>query len=213
MSFKSKIYTAVIAFSLAVIVAVIAARRIEEVWFNPYRNSQEFDAEEEAGYYPFLDEAEKAPQGEAARDRMLIAADDEEAYVPEKQMQKPFFGGQIDLPALAKEQEVYIHAEINEDRFKSGEDASLNFGESYNDEPELKRFFNDMRKALGEDAISGKLSPQELTDRILNNPQTRKILLEYSKDPKIMQITEDILKETRKPQDGAARGSGDTSGL
>lgn len=217
MTFKSKIYVAIIAFSLAVIVAVLAARRIESVWLKPAYSEESEDIQlEEYFYYPFINEAEKAAQSDTQEplpDRMVIALEEDEAYVPEKQMQKPFFGGQIDLPALAKEQEAYINAqsasprEISPDQFKNNEELELRFNNGYENDPELQRFVRDMRRAMGEDITNTQLSPQEMMDKILNNPQMRKILLEYSKNPKIMQIAEDLIKDAEKRAQNGSKGA------
>ncbi len=209
MSLKSKIYIAIIAFSLAVIVAVLAARRIESVWLKPAASeeSEEEAQSEDNFYYPFINEAAKAAQSDEEvplPDRMVIALEEDEAYVPEKQMQKPFFGGQIDLPALAKEQEAYINsqggaaADIGQEKFKNNERLELSFN-NYENDPELQRFVRDMRRAMGEDLSNTQLSPQEMMDKILNNPQMRKILLEYSKNPKIMQMVENIIRNDTIP--------------
>ncbi len=207
MTFKSKIYVAIIAFSLAVIVAVLAARRIESVWLKPASSEESEEAQQEDFYYPFINKAEKAAQSDTEEplpDRMMIALDEEEAYVPEKQMQKPFFGGQIDLPALAKEQEAYINSqevpsvEMGREKFKNNEDLELTFNNTYENDPELRRFVQDMRRAMGEDMTNAQLSPREMTEKILNNPQMRKILLEYSKNPKVMQMAQDLIRDTGK---------------
>ena len=111
MNLKSKIYIGIIAFSLAVIIAVLAARRIQSVWFPPDKAADGETLEEEETYYPFVDGGGvPAEDFSQMPNRMVIAVEGQEAYVPEKQMQKPFFGGQIDLPALAKEQEAYINS-------------------------------------------------------------------------------------------------------
>lgn len=215
MNLKSKIYIGIIAFSLAVIVAVLAARRIQSVWFSPDKAADGEMLEEDEAYYPFVDggaaQPEDAPQ---MPNRMVIAVEGEDAYVPEKQMQKPFFGGQIDLPALAKEQEAYINsgaaergASINQEEFKNKEELRGDFGVNVQD-PLLKQFMADMQKAMGEDALNRPLSPEEMMEKILNNPQMQKILLQYSKNPKLMQMADDAFKKAQAAQNGSAQAKG-----
>lgn len=210
MNLKSKIYIGIIAFSLAVIAAVLAARRIQSVWFPPDKAADGETLEEDEAYYPFVEGGEAPPEGSSQMpNRMVIAVEGEEAYVPEKQMQKPFFGGQIDLPALAKEQEAYINsgaaerASINQEEFKNKEELRGDFGANVQD-PLLKQFMADMQKAMGEDALNRPVSPEEMMEKILNNPQMQKILLQYSKNPKLMQMADDAFKKAQAAQRGSA---------
>lgn len=210
MNLKSKIYIGIIAFSLAVIIAVLAARRIQSVWFPPDKAAEGETLEEEETYYPFVDGG-GAPAEDSSQmpNRMVIAVEGQEAYVPEKQMQKPFFGGQIDLPALAKEQEAYINsgaaerASINQEEFKNKEELRGDFGVNVQD-PLLKQFMADMQKAMGEDDLNRPLSPEEMMEKVLNNPQMQKILLQYSKNPKLMQMADDAFKKAQAVQGGSA---------
>lgn len=212
MSLKSRIYIGIIAFSLAVIVAVLAARRIQSVWFASDK-SQAQAVEENENYYPFADEFAKSPEDSPAPpSRMLIAGEGEEAYVPEKPMQKPFFGGQIDLPALAREQEAYANsgeakrASVEREEFKKGAEAKIDF-ERVSEDPVLKQFMADMQNAMGEDAFNGSLSAEEMMEKILNNPQMQKILLQYSKNPKLMQMAEESFKRAQPSANKAAAKS------
>ncbi len=210
MNLKSKIYIGIIAFSLAVIIAVLAARRIQSVWFPPDKAAEGETIEEEETYYPFVDGGGvPAEDFSQMPNRMVIAVEGQEAYVPEKQMQKPFFGGQIDLPALAKEQEAYINsgaaerASINQEEFKNKEELRGDFGVNVQD-PLLKQFMADMQKAMGEDDLNRPLSPEEMMEKVLNNPQMQKILLQYSKNPKLMQMADDAFKKAQAAQGGSA---------
>lgn len=210
MNLKSKIYIGIIAFSLAVIIAVLAARRIQSVWFPPDKAAEGETLEEEETYYPFVDGGGvPAEDFSQMPNRMVIAVEGQEAYVPEKQMQKPFFGGQIDLPALAKEQEAYINsgaaerASINQEEFKNKEELRGDFGVNVQD-PLLKQFMADMQKAMGEDDLNRPLSPEEMLEKVLNNPQMQKILLQYSKNPKLMQMADDAFKKAQAVQGGSA---------
>ena len=210
MNLKSKIYIGIIAFSLAVIIAVLAARRIQSVWFPPDKAAEGETLEEEETYYPFVDGGGvPAEDSSQMPNRMVIAVEGQEAYVPEKQMQKPFFGGQIDLPALAKEQEAYINsgaaerASINQEEFKNKEELRGDFGVNVQD-PLLKQFMADMQKAMGEDDLNRPLSPEEMMEKVLNNPQMQKILLQYSKNPKLMQMADEAFKKAQAVQGGSA---------
>lgn len=210
MNLKSKIYIGIIAFSLAVIIAVLAARRIQSVWFPPDKAAEGETLEEEETYYPFVDGGGvPAEDFSQMPNRMVIAVEGQEAYVPEKQMQKPFFGGQIDLPALAKEQEAYINsgaaerASINQEEFKNKEELRGDFSVNVQD-PLLKQFMADMQKAMGEDDLNRPLSPEEMMEKVLNNPQMQKILLQYSKNPKLMQMADEAFKKAQAVQGGSA---------
>ena len=199
MTFKSRIYLGIMAFSLALIVAVVSARRIQSVWFTP-ENPEEKIVEEESNYYPFVDNANKTGAEKASEaNRISIALDPESAYIPEKEMQKPYFGGQIDLPALAKEQEAYrISAAMGKmpqsgmENYKTQEEIEPDFSR-YKDSPELEKFAEDMRIAMAKAGLSTDMPPHEMVENILKNPQMQKILLEYSKDPKVMSIIDDMI--------------------
>ncbi|MGN0022436.1 MAG: hypothetical protein ACI352_00165 [Elusimicrobiaceae bacterium] len=209
MNLKSKIYIGIIIFSLAVIAAVLSARRIQSVWFPPDKSAESETVDEE-GYYPFAEGSGTLPEDSSQLpNRMMIAVEGEDAYVPEKQMQKPFFGGQIDLPALAKEQEAYINsgaakkALIDQEEFKNKEELQADF-EVYAQDPLLKQFVADMQKAMGEDMLNRPISPEEMTEKILNNPQMQKILLQYSKNPKLMQMADEAFRKAQASQNAAA---------
>lgn len=209
MNLKIKIYTAIMAFSVAVIIAVLSVRRIQSVWFPPSDGEQTLT--EEDTYYPFaaqdLAKASSEEEQPPAQDRIAIAVSQEDAYVPQKQIQKPYFGGQIDLPALAKEQKAYIlehPQQTNVDVagvYKNSRSAELDFTK-YEQDPRLKRLMGDVKKALGEDAFNGSIPPEQLADRILKSPQMQKILLEYSKDPEVMQMVGDMFEQVSSAQNG-----------
>ncbi len=188
------------AFSLALIVAVLSARRIQSVWF-PSKQAQTETAEEDEGYYPFVTEAEKKDTADSqTKDKpMMIELAPEAAFMPEeKEMQKPFFGGQIDLPALAREQEAYRLSQSplpegkDIEHFKNEEEILPDFSR-YANAPELENFAKDMQKAMAEAGLTPNIPPHEMVDKILKNPQMQKILLEYSKDPKIMSVIDEMI--------------------
>jgi len=203
MSLKSKIYVCIMAFSLAVTVAVLSVRRIQKVWFPEKTDTQEETLTAEDTYYPFASKDNAALEQDAQtteENRMVIAVKEEEAYKPQKEMPKPYFGGQIDLPALAQEQKAYITQQVKQGNFP----AAQNYVKAHSDEiifsvsgsdPRLDKFVEDMKNALGKDKLNAGLSPEELTKEILNNPQMQKILLEYSKDPQIMEMIGAVIKE------------------
>lgn len=205
MTLKSKIYVCIIAFSLAVIVAVLSARRIKKVWLPEKTDAQEETLTAEDTFYPFAlkdnEQSLKDSDKTATENRIAIAVKEEEAYVPEKKMARPYFGGQIDLPALAQEQKAYIAEQIkqgnmpNAQDYVKGQSDEIVFSVSGYDDPRLDKFVEDMKNALGKDKLNANLSPEELTREILNNPQMQKILLEYSKDPQIMQMVGAVIKE------------------
>ena len=209
MNLKLKIYIAIMAFSVAVIVAVLSVRRIQSVWF-PQADEQQTLTEEDT-FYPFaaqdLAKASSEEEQPPAQDRIAIAANSEDAYVPQKQMQKPYFGGQIDLPALAKEQKAYILEHPDNvsgsaaDVYKNSTDAGIDFAK-YRQDPRLKRLTDEVKKAMGADAFNGTIPPEELADRILKNPQMQKILLEYSKDPEVMQVIGEMFEQVSSAQNG-----------
>lgn len=203
MSLKSKIYVCIMAFSLAVTVAVLSVRRIQKVWFPEKTDTQEETLTAEDTYYPFAskDNAVLEQDAQTAEEnRMVIAVKEEEAYKPQKEMPKPYFGGQIDLPALAQEQKAYIARQVKQgnlpaaQNYVKGQPDEIIFSVSGSD-PRLDKFVEDMKNALGKDKLNAGLSPEELTKEILNNPQMQKILLEYSKDPQIMEMIGAVIKE------------------
>ena len=113
------------------------------------------------------------------------------------------------MPALAKEQEAYINsgaaerASINQEEFKNKEELRGDFGVNVQD-PLLKQFMADMQKAMGEDDLNRPLSPEEMMEKVLNNPQMQKILLQYSKNPKLMQMADEAFKKAQAVQGGSA---------
>lgn len=207
MSIKSKVYICIMAFSLAVIVAVLSARRIQKVWFPEHTDTQQETLSAEDTFYPFAlqDDAATAENPEQVQNRIAIAVKEEEAYVPQKEMPKPYFGGQIDLPALAQEQKAYIIEQNKQGALPEAQDYVKGQGNEIvfsvlGTDPRLDKFVEEMKNALGTDKLNANLSPEEMTKEILNNPQIQKILLEYSKDPKIMEMIGVVMQEQQSLQ-------------
>jgi hypothetical protein len=165
MTFKSKIYLAVIIFSLLFLTAVKTVRYIYRA--NPDPQRARLEAQEHNAYllrkqiteedFPPIDELEETYQNDA---------DGETGY---RAMIKP---------VVRKSDGKLFEEKV----------------ERYYRDPAMRAFNRDIQAAVGDISFEDFLN-SDFHGRYLNNPQIQKILLQYSKDPAFMNLMRQMVSD------------------